>query len=258
MTRGTFLRWIPPLQITSQYFTWWMNWLPLVIPARAQPRARSLSPCPCRCVHPQPLESHVLCCAELRRLRVPHSSAQGMQPHPWLIVAIITWLGAQSYWLARHTLRPSPATSPCLLPAPLLCCSLLRAWPHAGLRRLRPACLPLLTPYLSLLAQYWAYKLEFEGEDCFVRIWVASLGFFAASVWLLTQFAYSRCVRGSAGAYLESLRAFFCTRAVRGAVRSCRLTARALARCRGGRPVFTKGQFSHKVEQAEMKSKKET
>lgn len=56
-------------------------------------------------------------------------------------------------------------------------------------RRVRPSS----TLRRRLPTQYWAYKLEFEGEDCFVRVWVASLGFFAASVWLLAQFAYSRC-----------------------------------------------------------------
>lgn len=35
-------------------------------------------------------------------------TAQGMQPHPWLIVSIITWLGAQSYWLVRRAPPPPP------------------------------------------------------------------------------------------------------------------------------------------------------
>lgn len=50
-----------------------------------------------------------------------------------------------------------------------------------------------------------------------MRVWVAALVFFAASVWLLAQFAYSR----------------------------------------GARPVFTKGQFTHSVQQAETKAKKD-
>jgi phosphatidylinositol glycan class M len=33
-----------------------------------------------------------------------------------------------------------------------------------------------------------AYYLEFEGENTFSAIWLASLAFFGANVWILVQF----------------------------------------------------------------------
>lgn len=59
---------------------------------------------------------------------------------------------------------------------------------HTSLTLRKGAAMVLVWFATQGLWLYYAYRLEFLGENTFYNIWVASLLFFSANMWILMEF----------------------------------------------------------------------